>query len=77
MRFVINFTPPDFRTIDFPFLISLNFNSFSDKNTKYECFGEISTTGKKIYTAAVTAVTNLTPALRTPKSYYVIGARPI
>ena len=33
-----NFTPPDFQAKDFTPLISLNFNSFSDKNTKNECF---------------------------------------
>ena len=38
MRFVKNFTPPDFQAKDFTPLISLNFNSFSDKNTKNECF---------------------------------------
>ena len=34
MRFVQNFTPPDFQAKNFTPLISLNFNSFSDKNTK-------------------------------------------
>ena len=38
MRFVKKFTPPDFQAKDFTPLISLNFNSFSDKNTKNECF---------------------------------------
>ena len=37
MKFVNNFTPPDFQAKDFAPLISLNFNSFSDKNTK-QCF---------------------------------------
>ena len=34
MRFVKNFTPPDFQAKDFTPLISLNFNSFSDKKHK-------------------------------------------
>ena len=51
MRYVKNFTPPDIQAKDFTPLISLNFNSFSDKNTKMSVFGEIYTTGKKIYTA--------------------------
>ena len=34
MRFVYNFTPPDFQTKNFTPLISPNFNSFSDKITK-------------------------------------------
>ena len=34
MRFVKNFTPPDFQAKNFTSLISLNFNSFGDKNTK-------------------------------------------
>ena len=38
MRFVKKFTPPDFQARDFKPFISLNFNSFSDKNTKNECF---------------------------------------
>ena len=34
MRFVKNFTPPDFQAKNVTPSISLNFNSFSDKNTK-------------------------------------------
>ena len=34
MRFVKNFTLPDFPSKDFTPLISLNFNSLNDKNTK-------------------------------------------
>ena len=34
MRFVQNFTPPDFQAKNFTQSISPNFNSFSDKNTK-------------------------------------------
>ena len=34
MRFVPNFTPPDFQATNFKLAISPNFNSFSDKNTK-------------------------------------------
>ena len=34
MRFVKNFTPPDFQAKNFTPLFSLNFNSFGDKNTK-------------------------------------------
>ena len=34
MAFVKNFTPPDFQAKNFTPSISLNFNSFSDKNTK-------------------------------------------
>ena len=45
------FTPPDFQANDFTPSISLNFNSFSDKNTKMSVFGEIYTTGKRFYTA--------------------------
>ena len=36
MRFVKNFAPPDFQAINFTPLISPNFNSFGDKNTKNE-----------------------------------------
>ena len=46
-----NFTPPDFQAKDFTPLISLNFNSFSDKNTKRSVLGEIYNTGKNFYTA--------------------------
>ena len=52
MRFVKKFTPPDFQAKDFTPLISLNFNSFSEKKHKeMSVFGEIYTTGKKFYTA--------------------------
>ena len=33
MRFVKNFTPPDFQAKQFTPFFSLNFNSFGDKNT--------------------------------------------
>ena len=47
MRFVKNFTPPDFQAKNFTPLISPNFNSFGDKNTKkMSRNGEIYTTGK-------------------------------
>ena len=36
MRFVRNFTPPDFQAKTFTLSISPNFNSFSDTNTKSE-----------------------------------------
>ena len=36
MRFVRNFTPPDFQAKTFTLSISPNFNSFSDTNTKNE-----------------------------------------
>ena len=64
MRFVQNFTPPDFQAKNFTLSISTNFNNFSDKNTnKMSENGEIYTTG--IYFTlppAVTALTNLTSA---------------
>ena len=50
MRFIKKITPPDFQAKDFTPLISLNFDSFSDKNTKMSVFGEIYTTGQKFYT---------------------------
>ena len=36
MRFVQNFTQPDFQAKTFTLSIAPNFNSFNDKNTKYE-----------------------------------------
>ena len=36
MRFVKNFTPPDFQATNFTPLISPNFNSFGDDNKKNE-----------------------------------------
>ena len=36
IRFVKNFTPPDFRAINFTHFISPNCNSFGDENTKNE-----------------------------------------
>ena len=67
VNFTLNtwdFTPPAFQAIDFTPLISLNFNSFSDKNTKKWVFLEKFTPLAKKFTlpAAVTAVTNLTSA---------------
>ena len=41
MEFVKNFTPPDFQVKNFTPSISLNFNSFGDKNTKMSGYGEI------------------------------------
>ena len=47
MEFVINFTPPGFQAKNFTPLISPNFNSLSDKNTKKMSEnGEIYTAGK-------------------------------
>ena len=62
MRFVKKFTPPDFQVKDFTLLISLNFYSFSDKNTKKWLCLEKFTPRAKNFTlpAAVTAVTNFT-----------------
>ena len=61
IRFVKNFTPPDFQAKNFTPLISPNFNSFGDKNTKkMSRNGEIYTAGKNFtLPPAVTAVTNL------------------
>ena len=62
MSFVKNYTPPDFQAKDFVPLISLNFHSYSDKNTNEFVFLEKFTPLAKNFTlpAAVTAVTNLT-----------------
>ena len=62
MRFVKNFTPPDFQAENFIPFISQNFNSFGDKNTKKMSEnGKIYTAGKNFtLLPAVTAVTNLT-----------------
>ena len=62
MRFVHNFTPPDFQAKTFTPSMSHNFINFSDKNTqKMSGNGEIYTAGKKFtLPPAVTAVTNLT-----------------
>ena len=64
MRFVQNFTPPNFQAKTLTLLISPNLNSFSDKNTKKMSENvEIYTTGKSftLLPAVVTAGTNLTP----------------
>ena len=67
MRFVQNFTPPDFQAKNFTQSILHNFNSYSDKNTKNEWNGEIYTAGKKFtLPPAVTAWTNLTAAVTCP-----------
>ena len=59
MRFVRNFTPPDFQAKNFTPLFSPNFNSFGDKNTKkISENGNIYTAGKNL--SAVTGVTNST-----------------
>ena len=61
MRFVQNFTPPDFQAENFTPSISPDFNSYSDKTQKMSENGEIDTAGKKItLPPAVTAWTNLT-----------------
>ena len=53
MRFVQNFTPPDFQAKTFTPSISTNFNSFSKKkHKKMSENGEIYTAGNKIYTVA-------------------------
>ena len=60
MRFVQNFTPPDFQAKNFTPSISPNFIIFSDKTQKN---GEIYTAGKNFtLSSAVTAWTNLTSA---------------
>ena len=65
MSFVNNFTSPDFQAKEFTLEIPLNFNSFSDKNTKKMSEkGDIHTASKNFTlppaVTAVTAVTNLT-----------------
>ena len=52
MRFVQNFTPPDFQAKNFTPSISPNFNSFSDENTKMSENGENLHCWQKFYTAA-------------------------
>ena len=53
MRFVKNFTPPDYQAKNFTPFISQNFNSFSDKNTKNMSEnGEKLHLWQKFYTAA-------------------------
>ena len=52
MRFVKNFTPPDFQAKNFTPLFSPNFNSFGDKNTEEWVKMEKFTPLAKIYTAA-------------------------
>ena len=66
MRFVQNFTPPDFEAKNFIPSISPNFNSFSDKNTKKMSEnGEIYTAGKNFtLPPAVTGVTNSNSAIK-------------
>ena len=64
MRFVKNFTPPDFQAKNFTPLISQNFNSFGDKK-KNSKNGEIYTAGENFtLPPAVTTVTSLTPDRR-------------
>ena len=64
-----NFTPPDFQAKDFTPLISLNFNSFSEKKTqKMSVFGEIYTSGKKIYTAGGSDGSDKSHLCRHPRS---------
>ena len=66
MRFVKNFTLPDFQAKNFTPSISPNFNSFSDKNTKKMSEnGEIYTAGKNFtLPPALTAWTNSTSEAR-------------
>ena len=53
MSFVKNYTPPDFQAKDFVPLISLNFHSYSDKNTNEFVFLEKFTPlAKKFYTVS-------------------------
>ena len=62
MKFVQNFTPPDFQGKNFTPSFSANFNSFSKKKTqKMSENGEIYTAGKNFtLPPAVTAWTNST-----------------
>ena len=75
MKFVKNFTPPDFQAKNFTPSISPNFNSFSDKNTKKMSEnGEIYTAGKNfLLPPALTALTNsnsaVTPLIPSPLSH--------
>ena len=64
MRFVQNFTPPDFQAKNFTLSISPNFNSFSDKtHKKMSENGEIYPAGKKFtLPPALTAWTNSSSA---------------
>ena len=66
MKFVKNFTPPDFQAKNFTPSISPSFNSFSDKNTKKMSEnGEIYTADKNFtLPPAVTALTNSTSGTR-------------
>ena len=70
MRFVQNFTPPDFQAKNFTLSISPNFNSFSDKtHKKMSENGEIYPAGKKFtLPPALTAQTNLTSVLLMTKN---------
>ena len=52
MRFVRNFTPPDFQAKNFTPSISLNSNSFSDKTQKNEWKWRNLHRWQKFYTAA-------------------------
>ena len=58
MRFVEKITPPDFQAKNFTPLISQNFNSFGDKNTKKEVKMGIVYTTVKTFTLPP-EVTNL------------------
>ena len=51
MSFVNNFTSPDFQAKEFTLEIPLNFNSFSDKNTKTMSVWTSLHPWQKIYTA--------------------------
>jgi len=63
MRFVQNFTTPNFQAKNCTLSISTNFNNFSErkKTQKMSEHGEIYTTGKNFtLPLAVSALTNLT-----------------
>ena len=65
MKFVQNFTPPDFQVKNFTPPISPNFNSFSkEKTQKMSENGEIYTAGKNFtLPPALTAWTNSTSGI--------------
>ena len=49
MRFVQNFTPPDFKAKTFTPLISSNFNLFSDKTQKMSENGKFTLLAKNLH----------------------------
>ena len=67
MRFVQNFTPPDFQAKTFTPSISPNFKGFIDKKQTTSLNGEIYTAGTNFTPPpAVAAGTNLNSAFRLP-----------